>query len=937
MFVSDKFLEKAKYVKSNVKMLKHIICFDEPNDSKISSFNLLSAAKTSFDITKNSSSDDIASLIYTSGTSGNPKAVMLTHYNLLYELTAGKRKFDFNEKDSFILVLPLYHIFAFTTVFLFSMSIGASIAFTRSLKKNEIFETIKETKTTVVCGIPQLFEAIYKGIMDGIEEQPSNIKILVRSLRLGNQTSVALFKKNIGKILFKKIHEKIGNTIKLMISGGAAIKKEVLVGLYLLGFPIVEGYGLSEASPVVAVNDLQNNKFGSVGKPLEGVQIRINNPNEEGIGEILVKGQIVMRGYYKNQELTSQTIKDGWLYTKDLGRIDKEGYLHIKGRKDSMIVLSSGKNVYPEDIEHYYSKSSLIQEICVVGHKIGGHDNEIIHALIVPNQEEAKKKGISNIYEEIKKEIEFHSRNLHSYRKIFSFDIIDSSSLPKTSTLKFKKFEIKGNLSLNTISKMPQKIQSKGKVDDIVISIVRGKSSNKNVSLNSNLETDLYLDSLSIAEIVSDLEDRLKIKCAYEEFPSLRTVQDLINLTGKNINPDAKMETTWVEDDSSIPRKTDYSEEGKKERINWIKMNLKIEPDYLSGKQPSAGALKGNIEHYIGMSQIPNGIAGPIKINGEYAKGNFYVPLATTEGALVSSIHRGMNVITKSGGANAKVLGEQLTKAPVFIFKNAQGALEFEKWIGKNFDKIKSVSESATNHGKLLKIDTFLVGRRLIAKLCFSCGDAMGANMITMMTRYVISYINSNYKVDDMMFQSNLEGEKKVTHMNFVAGRGKRIYADAIIKKEIVEKYLHTNAERMAKIAQNSAYGSMMSGMIGANAHIANIMTAIFIATGQDVAHVHDSSIGITTIDVTNENDLYIAVNLPGVAIGTIGGGTGLGTQRECLEMIGCSGTGKVNKLGEIIAASALAGELSLAASQAAGDFASAHDKLGRNRPSEKE
>lgn len=939
ILLSQNFFERMINIQPKIKKLKHIICFDGQKHAQNFSFERV--FDTDFDITKNSKLSDVASLIYTSGTSGHPKAVMLTHENLISDLTFAGKKFDITQKDSFIVLLPLHHIFAFTTIFLFSSSVGASMSFVKSLKKNEIFETIKETNTTVVFGVPKIFESIYDGIVEKISEQTFNKKMIVKSLKFANAASVNLFKRNFGKLLFKQIHAQIGDKIRLMVSGGAAINKDVLVGMYLLGFPITEGYGLTETSPVVAVNEI-GTKFGSVGKPLEGVAVKIVEPNEEGIGEIAIKGQIVMKGYYKNEQLTKQTIKDGWLHTKDLGCIDKDGYLYIKGRKDNVIILPSGKNVYPEDVEYHYAKSQLIQEICVLGIKPKDIKQEVVHALIVPNDEEMKKRGVTDSYNAVREEVEAYSKNIPAYKRIFSFDIVDKDSLPKTSTLKFKKFEIRKRIEANEIK--GDKMQIKPKDDDSVKNAVfknlKKYSGKSDFNLNSHLELDLKLDSLAIAEIISNVEQELKIKIPYDITPNLSTVQDIINLVSKNADEKTieSGKTTEIisEEDSLVPLRTDYSEEASKERIKWLANKTKFHLSYLLGRKFPVELLKGNIEHYIGMSQIPTGIAGPLRINGEYAKGIFYVPLATTEGALVASANRGMNIITKSGGANAKVISEQMTKAPVFAFKNAEQAIQFEKWIDKNFEKLKSIAESTTKYGRLTRIDKFLLGRKIILRLCYSCGDAMGANMITMATQRVCNYIKDNYKIMDYNFQSNLEGEKKVSFMNFLDGRGRRAYADAIIKKNLVEKFLHTSVDRIVEVAQNSLYGSIMGGMIGTNAHIANIVTAVFIATGQDAAHVHDSSVGITTIEKTKEGDLYIAVNLPSLAIGTVGGGTGIGTQKECLEILGCAGTEKANKFAEIIAASVLAGELSLAGSQSAGDFAFAHNKLGRNKPESK-
>jgi len=999
IFVSQKFQDLIFDIKPKLRKLEYVISFDnvKPSNAKYSFIlNLLNFSSIAnddikvdddakFDIKKSSELDDIASLIYTTGSSGQRKGVMLTYISLICNSMALVKKFDAVSKDSFIVLLPLYHAFAFTTIFLSSLSIGAALTFVNSLKKNEIFAAIKETKTTIVIGVPKLFESMYKGIIEKIEQQPANKQFLVKTLTLANNITINIFKKNFGKLLFKHVHSQIGDSIRLMVSGGAPIKRDVIVGMRLLGFPITEGYGLTETSPVVAVNELETIKFGSVGKPLEGIEIKIVEPNEEGIGEIAVKGPIVMKGYYKNDELTAMTIRDGWLHTKDLGYIDKDGYLFIKGRKDNVIVLPSGKNIYPEDVESHYSKSPLIQEICVIGSKPRDAEYEVVHALIVPNIEEINKRGAKDINAAIKNEIEIYSKELPAYKRIFIFDIVEPDSLPKTSTLKFKKFEIKQKIAkiANTVKNMEGNLKAENKpasINSSISSIDSGSlrnaifknlkkySEKDNFGLNSHLELDMQLDSLAIAEIISNIEEECKIKVPYDIAPNISTVKDLVDLISRyaaikdasnaigNTKPEIKPEINFEEtstrsgtgdksgigdideqiyvDELLVPRRTEHSESAAKARQEWLNKKTKAQLSYLLGKKIDEQSLKGNIEHYIGMSQIPTGIAGPIKVNGEHAKGLFYVPLATTEGALVASTNRGMHIITKSGGANAKVISEQLTKAPVFLFNNGNSAIEFGGWVDSNFEKIKSAAESTTRHGKLIRIEQLLLGRRAILKLCYTCGDAMGANMITIATQKVCDFIKHNYNIEDYMLQSNLEGEKKVSYLNFFTGRGKRVYADAVIKKELVEKYLHTSVDRILSVAQNSCYGSIMSGMIGSNAHIANIITAIFIATGQDAAHAHDSSIGITTMDKTKDGDLYIAVNLPSLAAGTIGGGTGLGTQKECLEILDCSGPGKANKFAEIIAAAVLAGELSLAGSQSAGDFAFAHDKFGRDRPS---
>ena len=932
IFVSKIFEQKIIKIKHKLKSLTSL-CFDNDYFKKL--LKNKNYEKNKKLINRDAKLDDTASLIYTSGTTGKPKGVMLTNQNFLYQLKVGSKRVNLNDKDVFILLLPLYHIFAFTGIFLSSMYMGASITFVNSLKKNDIIDAIKETNATVLFGVPVLFESICKGIMKKIEEQPTGKKLLVKLLSTTNKASIKVFKANIGKIFFREIHDAMGKSMRLMVSGGAPISKGILIRMSSLGFPIIEGYGLTETAPVISINNMETLKFGSVGKPLEGVEVKIVDANEQDIGEITVKGPIVMKGYYKNPDLTKKAIKDGWFYTKDLGFIDEEGYLYIKGRKDDVIILSSGKNIYPEEIEQHYSKSNLIKEICVIGKKENNH--ETLYAKVVPDKDEIDRLAISDLNRAIKKEIEEYSNDLPLYKRIFSFDISEENSLPKTSTLKFKKFEIKNNINKTKITNQ-EKIKDKMDNKDFIINVLKKVSGKKDVDMDSHLELDLHLDSLAISEIISNIEEKFKIKIEYNLNLRLNKVRDMVEFVNEYLKDEGNIEKLQdlETNETGIPRRADFSNDAKEERLGWLSKIKNLELDHLKGKYADTERLKGNIEHYIGMSQVPTGISGPIKVNGQFAKGNFYVPFATTEGALVASVNRGMSIISKSGGGSVGVIEEQMTKAPMFIFKNSGEAIKFNDWIDKNYDKIKERAESTTRYGKLIRIDKYLVGRRSILRMCYSCGDALGSNMITMATQEACNFIKSNYEIEDYMLQCNLEGEKKVSFLNFLTGRGKRVYADVTIPKNIVENFLHTTPERITTLAKNSSYGSMISGTIGANAHIANILTAIFIATGQDVAHVHDSSVGITSIDLNKDDSIYFSVNLPSLAVGTMGGGTGLGTQKECLEIMGCYGSGKAKKFAEIVVACVLAGEISLSGSQAAGDFAFAHDKFGRNRPDEK-
>ncbi len=347
-------------------------------------------------------------------------------------------------------------------------------------------------------------------------------------------------------------------------------------------------------------------------------------------------------------------------------------------------------------------------------------------------------------------------------------------------------------------------------------------------------------------------------------------------------------------------------------------------------------AMKKNIENMIGAIQIPLGFAGPIKVNGEYAKGEFFIPLATTEGALVASVNRGCSVVNKCGGVTVRVLDDKMTRAPCFKTTSVIEAIKAKNWILENFEKIKEVAESTTRHGKLLKIEPILiVGRYLYPRFCYKTGDAMGMNMVTIATEKASEFIVNELKkvglnIKLIAVSGNACVDKKPSGMNIINGRGKSIVAEVYLKREEVEKYLKTTPENIAEVNRLKNYiGSAISNSMGFNAHYANIVGAIFLATGQDEAHIVEGSLGITIAEA-EEGGLYFSVTLPDLPLATIGGGTRVETQRECLEIMGCYGDNKVFKFAEIVGAGVLAGELSLLGALAAGHLGKAHQELGR-------
>ncbi|GGP21134.1 hydroxymethylglutaryl-CoA reductase (NADPH) [Thermocladium modestius] len=343
-----------------------------------------------------------------------------------------------------------------------------------------------------------------------------------------------------------------------------------------------------------------------------------------------------------------------------------------------------------------------------------------------------------------------------------------------------------------------------------------------------------------------------------------------------------------------------------------------------------------NAENTIGAIQVPVGVAGPLLIHGSQINGSVFVPLATTEGALIASVNRGAKVVTENGGASSFVLRNEMTRAPVFKLSNASSALEFIKWVEANVDAIKREAESTSKHVKLLRIDPFMAGNNVWLRFSFFTGDAMGMNMATIATDKAAKFIVSNFSDATLVALSgNMCVDKKASSVDFLLGRGKTVVSEAFIKLDYLKERLGLSPSDVVDVNnRKNLLGSAMSHSYGFNAHFANIVTAIFIATGQDVAQVVESSMGITWAE-DRGNGLYFSVTLPSVEVGTVGGGTMLPTQREALRLLGVEGGGSPPgsnsvKFAEIVGAAVLAGELNLVLALARQELAAAHDMLGR-------
>jgi hydroxymethylglutaryl-CoA reductase (NADPH) len=377
-------------------------------------------------------------------------------------------------------------------------------------------------------------------------------------------------------------------------------------------------------------------------------------------------------------------------------------------------------------------------------------------------------------------------------------------------------------------------------------------------------------------------------------------------------------------------RDLDYSHKALNMRCDWLEKKVNTKIKYLRRFSENPENAKGNIENMIGMAQVPVGINGPLLVKGSFAKGNFFVPMATTEGALITDYNTGMTIITKSSGASVKILKDVIHISPVFFVETLDQSQKFIILIKKHYKKIKDAAESTTMHGKLIGIEPYLVGRRVILKFIYNTCDAQGLNMINKATNVACRYI-SDISNRRYYLRSKFSSVKIVSMNNIHNGYGKAIFTECIISRDIL-KFFGTTPEEIYNYAVSGMLVSIYSGIIGLTAHIANAIAAIYIACGQDAADVSTSHIGITVCEVTEQKDLYVSLYIPNLLVGTVGGGTGLSTQKECLEIMECYGKGKSGKFAEIIAASCLAGEISVLIALVTGAYVDAHERLGRNK-----
>ena len=503
-----------------------------------------------FDQRAEMGADDIALLIYTSGTTGTPKGVPLTHGNILAELDGIDDVLKLTDKERILSLLPLFHAYLQIVNLWVATTVGCEIGYLKTLTPAELSEAMKEFKPTILTTVPRLWYHFHKKIFDAVEEKPRAARFLFRRMLALNGTIRDTLGINLGRRLFAPVHNSFGGSLRIAISAGSRFDESVAVDFHRLGFNILQGYGLTETSGAATATFEDDNRVGSVGKPMRGTEIKINEPDSEGVGEVLIRGGVVFNGYYRNAEATAEAFTDdGWFRSGDLGKLDTDGHLYIVGRAKDVIVLPSGKNVHPEDLEVHYLQSPLIEELAIIGVADKGEARagaEKLAAVVVPDFEYLKLSAISNSKEAVRYELDNLGRELPEYQRVRDY-IIRAEPLPRTATRKIKRFELKKAVENGMIAGMPKEAKTwevtasdnevlSSNIGKAVAAAVRRNAKDvETIHPNMNLEIDLGLDSLARAETFAALEHAFSTEFEGDEAARALTVRDAVCLIEKHV------------------------------------------------------------------------------------------------------------------------------------------------------------------------------------------------------------------------------------------------------------------------------------------------------------------------------------------------------------------------------------------------------------------
>ncbi len=489
--------------------------------------------------------DDTALLIYTSGTTGKPKGVPLTHGNIVGELAGVNDVLNLSDKERILSLLPLFHAYLQIVNLWVATTFGPQVGYLKELTPAELSESMKVFKPTILTTVPRLWYIFHKKIFDAVEAKPKPVQMLFRAMLATNGFLRDTFRINLGRKFFGKVHESFGGELRVAISAGSRFDEAVANDFHRLGFTILQGYGLTETSGAATATYADDNRVGSVGKPMRGAEIKIADPDKDGVGEVLIRGTMVFDGYYQNPAATAEAFtEDGWFRSGDLGRIDNDGFLYIVGRAKDVIVLPSGKNVHPEDIEVHYLKSPMVEELAVIGVADSSEARagaEKLAAVIVPDFAYLKANGIANSKEAIRHNLDSLGRDLPEYQRVRDY-IIRVEPLPRTATNKIKRFQLKQEVESGVIASDVKETKAwelssadstllGSNIGKAVVSAIKQNSKDHDlIHPNMNLEIDLGLDSLARAETFAALEQAFATEFNGDEAAQALTVGSLIDL-----------------------------------------------------------------------------------------------------------------------------------------------------------------------------------------------------------------------------------------------------------------------------------------------------------------------------------------------------------------------------------------------------------------------
>ena len=565
-----KFQQVCEHLGRPIRAVKLISNGDSDGQDTFDQWARTKVTAEFLDAPSAATAEDMALLIYTSGTTGIPKAVPLTHGNIHAEVEGVQEVMKLSDREVILSLLPLFHAYSQIVNLWLATVIGARVVYLPEVTPESIARALRDAQVTALTGVPRLWYLFHKKILEGVQSQPRVARAIFRHLLNLNgwlRDSVGV---NVGRLVFRRVHRAFGGRLRLAVSAGSSFDAEVARDYHRLGFTILQGYGLTETAGAATVTRFEDNKIGSVGTPLNNAEVKIDKPDGEGIGEVLIRGPIVMQGYYQNPEANSEAFTaDGWFRSGDLGRFDPAGHLYIVGRKKDVIVLASGKNVYPEDVEAHYTKSPLVSELCVLGVKQrddGFASSETLCAVVVPDFEYLKRNSIANAREAIRYDLDNRGRDLPEYQRVRNY-VVQAEPLPRTATRKVRRFELQRQLeSLQNgkarivreerfvCSEADRKLLNTAAGKELVQAIMRHAPEASTIHPQMNLELDLGLDSLARAECLSSLEQAFGLQFDDEEAARALTVADVLALTNSGNGstrasalPATEKRLTWAE------------------------------------------------------------------------------------------------------------------------------------------------------------------------------------------------------------------------------------------------------------------------------------------------------------------------------------------------------------------------------------------------------